>query len=94
MDLCGSFRKLSVLNFHTKHRKELKRNYDRADPLFDACMAITGKQRPEFHVQIFNQNNPTLSEKPAEARAKCGVHQCLINREEEKRYILNEKCCR
>ena len=48
MDLCGSLSKLSVLNFDTKYWKELKRNYDRADPLFDAWMTITGKQRPEF----------------------------------------------
>ena len=48
MDLCGSLGKLSVLNFHTKHRQELKRNYGRADPLFDAWMIVTGKQRPEF----------------------------------------------
>ena len=41
MDLCGSLSKLSVLNFDTKYWKELKRNYDRADPLFDAWMTIT-----------------------------------------------------
>ena len=63
MDLCGSLSKLSVLNFDTKYRKELKRNYDRADPLFDAWMTITGKQRPEFDVQMFKQNNPSVSEK-------------------------------
>ena len=28
MDLCGSLSKLSVLNFHTKYRKELKGKYD------------------------------------------------------------------
>ena len=28
IDLCGSLSKLSVLNFHTKYRKELKRTYD------------------------------------------------------------------
>ena len=48
MDLCGSLGKRSVLNFHTKYWQELKRNYGRADPLFDAWMIVTGKQRPEF----------------------------------------------
>ena len=79
MDLCGSLSKLSVLNFDTKYRKELKRNYDRADPLFDAWMTITGKQRPEFDVQ----------EKVDGIRAKCGARLCWIDIEEKKRYILN-----
>ena len=91
MDLCGSLSKLSVLNFDTKYRKELKRNYDRADPLFDAWMTITGKQCPEFDVQMFKQNNPSVSEKVDEIRAKCGVRLCWIDREEKKRYILNTK---
>ena len=89
MDSCGSLSKLSVLNFHTKYRKELKRNYDRAEPLFDAWMTITGKQCPEFDVQMFKQNNPSVSEKVDEIRAKCGVRLCWIDREENKRYILN-----
>ena len=41
MDLCDSLSKLSILNFHTKHWKELKGSYDQADPLFDAWMTIT-----------------------------------------------------
>ena len=89
MDLCGSLSKLSVLNFHTKYRKELKGKCDRADPLFDAWMTITGKQRPEFDVQIFKQNNPSVSEKVDEISAKCGVRLCWIDREEKKRYISN-----
>ena len=89
MDLCGSLSKLSILNFHTKYRKELKRNYNRADPLLDAWMTITGKQRPEFDVQIFKQNNLSVSEKTGEIRAKCGVRLCSIDREEKKSYILN-----
>ena len=28
MDLCGSLSKLSILNFHTKYRKEPKGKYD------------------------------------------------------------------
>ena len=40
MDLYGSLSKLSVLNFHTKYRKELKRNYDQADTLFDAWLTL------------------------------------------------------
>ena len=76
IDLCGSLSKLSVLNFHTKYRKELKRTYDRADPLFDPWMNITGKQRPEFDVQMFKQNNPTVSKKVDEIRANCGVRLC------------------
>ena len=91
MDLCGSLSKLSVLNFDTKYRKELKRNYDRADPLFDAWMTITGKQRPEFDVQMFKQNKASVSGKIDEIRAKCGVRLCWIDREEKKRYILNPK---
>ena len=91
MDLCGSLSKLSVLNFDTKYRKELKRNYDRADPLFDAWMTITGKQRPEFDVQMFKQNKASVSGKIDEIRAKCGVRLCWIDREEKKRYILNTK---
>ena len=79
MDLCGSLSKLSVLNCDTKYRKELKRNYGRADPLFDAWMTITGKQRPEFDVQ----------EKVDGIRAKCGARLCWIDIEEKKRYILN-----
>ena len=73
MDLCGSLSKLSVLNFDTKYGKEFKRNYDRADSLFDAWLTITGKQRPEFDVQMFKQNNPSVFEKVDEIRAKCGV---------------------
>ena len=76
IDLCGSLSKLSVLNFHTKYRKELKRTYDRADPLFDPWMNITRKQRPEFDVQMFKQNNPTVSKKVDEIRANCGVRLC------------------
>ena len=89
MDLCGSLSKLSVLNFDTKYRKELKRNYDRADPLFDAWMTITGKQRPEFDGQMFKQNNPSVSEKVDGIIAKCGARLCWIDIEEKKRYILN-----
>ena len=89
MDLCGSLSKLSVLNFHTKYRKELKGKYDRADPLFDGWMTFTGKQRPEFDVQIFKQNNPSMSEKVDEIRAKCGVRLYWIDVEEKKRYISN-----
>ena len=80
MDSCGSLSKLSVLNFHTKYRKELKRNCDRADPLLDAWMKITGKQRPEFDVQMFKQNNPSVSETVDEIKAKCGVRLCWIDR--------------
>ena len=63
MDLCGSLSRLSVLSFNTKYRKELKRNYDRVDPLFYVWLTITGKQRPEFDVQMFKQSNPSLLEK-------------------------------
>ena len=90
MDLCGSLSKLGVLNFHTNYRKELKGKYDRADPLFDAWMTITGKQRPEFDVQIFKQNNSSVSEKIDETRAKCGVCLCWIDREEKKGIYLIE----
>ena len=89
MDSYGSLSKMSVLNFYNKYRKELKRNYDRADPLFDAWMTITGKQRPEFDVQMFKQNKASVSGKIDEIRAKCGVRLCWIDREEKKRYILN-----
>ena len=91
MDLCGSLSKLSVLNFDTKYRKELKRNYDRADPLFDAWMTITGKQRPEFDVQMFKKNNPSVSGKADEIRAKCGVRLSWIDREEEKKVYTKLK---
>ena len=60
MDSCGSLSKLSVFNFHTVYQKKLKRNYDRADPFFDGSMAIRRKQRPEFDVQVFKQNNPSV----------------------------------
>ena len=89
MDLWGSLGKLSVLNFHTKYRKELKRNYDRADHLFDAWMTITGKHSLEVDVQMFKQNKPSVSEKVDEIRAKCGVRLCRNDREEKKRYILD-----
>ena len=89
MDSYPSLSKLSVLNFHNKYRKELRRNYDRADPLFDAWMTITGKQRPEFDVQMFKQNKASVSGKIDEIRAKCGVRLCWIDREEKERYILN-----
>ena len=89
MDSYVSLSKLSVLNFHNKYRKELKRNYDRADPLFDAWMTITGKQRAEFDVQMFKQNNASMSGKIDEIRAKCGVRLCWIDIEEKERYILN-----
>ena len=91
MDSCGFLSKLSVLNFHTKYRKELKRNYDRAEPLFDAWMTITGKQCPEFDVQMFKQNNPSVSEKVDEIRAKCGVRLCWIDREEKKKVYTKLK---
>ena len=52
-------------------------------------MTITGKQRPEFDVKIFKQNNPSVSEKVDEIRAKCGVRLCWIDREEKERYISN-----
>ena len=52
-------------------------------------MTITGKQRPEFDVQVFKQNNPSMSEKVDEIRAKCEVCLCWIDREEKKRYIIN-----
>ena len=68
--------KLSILNFHTKYRKELKGNSDQADPLFDAWMTITWKQCPEFDVQMFKQNNPAMSEKADKIRAKFGVRVC------------------
>ena len=70
MDLFSSLTKLSDLNFCTKYRKELKGNYDRVDPLFDAWITITGKQRPEFDVQFFKQNDTSVSEKVEEIRAK------------------------
>ena len=70
MDSYGSLSKMSVLNFYNKYRKELKRNYDRADPLFDAWMTNTGKQGPEFDVLMFKENNPTVSGKVDEIRAK------------------------
>ena len=89
MDLCGSFSKLSVMNFHTKYQEKLNGKYHRADPLFDAWIAITGKQCPEFDVGTFKQKNPSVSAKSDEIRAKCGVRLCWIDREEEKRYIFN-----
>ena len=49
----------------------------------------TGKQRPEFDVQIFKQNNPSVSAKVDEIREKCGVGLCWIDREEKKRYIFS-----
>ena len=88
MDLCGSLNKLNVFNFHTKYQKELKRNYNRADPLFDAWMTITRKQRPEFDVQMFKQNNQPVSEKVDEVTANV-LRLCWIDIEEKKRYILN-----
>ena len=89
MDLCGSFSKLSVMNFHTKYQAKLNGKYHRADPLFDAWIAITGKQCPEFDVEILKQKNPSVSAKSDEIRAKCGVRLCWVDREEEKRYIFN-----
>ena len=92
MDLCGFLSKLNILNFHTKYRKELKRNYDQANFLFDAWLTITGKQRPKFHVQMFKQSNPPDSEKVNEIREKCGVHLCWIEREEKiDRYVMTVK---
>ena len=57
--------------------------------MFDTWMAITGKQCPEFYVQMFKQNNPPVSEKVDEIRAKFGVRLWWIDRKEKKRYILN-----
>ena len=91
MDLCGSLSKLSVLNFDTKYRKELKRNYDRADPLFDAWMTITGKQRAEFDIQMFKQSNPSVSEKVDGIRAKCEARLCWIDIEEKKKVYTKLK---
>ena len=88
MNLYGSLSKLSVFNVHTKCRKEPERIYHRADPLFDAWITIAGKQCPEFDVQMFKQNNPSVSEKVDEIRSKCGVRLCWIDRA-EKKYILN-----
>ena len=63
MDLCGSFSKFSVMNFHTKYQAKLNGKYHRADPSFDAWIAITGKKCPEFDVEIFKQKNPSVSAK-------------------------------
>ena len=49
---------------------------------------ITGKQCPEFDVQMFKQNNPSVAEKVYEIRAKCRKLLCWIDREAKKRYIL------
>ena len=87
MDSYGSLSKMSILNSHIKYRKELKRNYDLADPLFDAWMINTGKQRPQFDVLTVKQNNPSVSGKVHEIRTKCGVRLCWIDREEKKKGI-------
>ena len=91
MDSYASLSKLSVLNFHSKYRKKFKRNYDRADSLFDVWMTITQKQRPEFDVQMFKQNDPPVSGKVDEVRGKCGVYLCWIDREEKKKVYTKLK---
>ena len=40
---------------------------------------------------MFKQNNPSVSEKVDEIRAKYGVRLCWIDREEKKKYIQNPK---
>ena len=53
MDLCGCLTKMSDFNFYMKYGKELKENYDQAELLLDAWMAIAGIQHSEFDLQIF-----------------------------------------
>ena len=89
MDLCGCLTKMSDFNFYMNYGKELKENHDQAELLLDAWMAISGKQHPEFDLQIFKQNNPYVSEKVGEIRAKSGLRICWIDREEKARHILN-----
>ena len=44
-------------------------------------MTITGKQCPEFDVQMLKQGNLSVSEMVGEIRAKCGVRLFWIDRE-------------
>ena len=88
MDLCGCLTKMSDFNFYMNYGKELKENHDQAELLLDAWMTISGKQHPEFDLQIFKQNNPYVSEKVKEIRAKSGLRICWIDKEKA-RHILN-----
>lgn len=77
--------KLHVLSFHTKYRKELRGNYIRADPVFDAWMCVLGKNRPQFDVVEFKRTNPSVLKKIEELRKTLHVSLGLIKEDEKKR---------
>ena len=47
MDLCGSLSKLSVLNFHTKYRKELLELEGNVECV---CTGLTEKRKKDIYV--------------------------------------------
>ena len=48
MDAKGKLQKINRVAFETKYHKEMKGNYIRPDPYFDAWMSVLGKQRKVF----------------------------------------------
>ena len=59
---------MSVLSSHNKYQKEIKGNFNQADPLLDVLMTIIEKHCPESDIQI--KNNLFVSEKVEKIRAK------------------------
>ena len=85
MNAIGHLHPLHVLNFHNKHYKELKREYLRPDPDFDAWMTVLGRYREIFNVALFKQRCPSVIKEIQEIRKVCKVNLRLIDKEEKKR---------
>ena len=95
MDLCGCLTKMSDFNFYMNYGKELKENHDQAELLLDAWMAISGKQDPEFDLQIFTQNNPYASEKVEESEQNLDcVFAGLIEKRKQGIYLIKSVAIR
>ena len=87
MDSYASLSKLSVLNFHSKYRKKFKRNYDRADSLFDVWMTITQKQRQMFRCS--NKITRPCQERLMKLEENAEYICAELIEKRKKRYILN-----
>ena len=73
MDLCGGLQKKSVLGFHNRYHKELKNDYENADPYFDGWMMLIGKQREVFDAELFLRTYPSVKKRIQKIRDRCSL---------------------
>lgn len=52
MDIHGDLHPIHHLSFVRKYDKQIKGTYLKADPLFDAWMAVVGKKRKQFKPEL------------------------------------------